>query len=142
MMQHNEEGTLIDLINYRLRVSKEDLQAAKLLFNTGNYRAANNRAYYAIFHSIIAVHALDGNTYKRHKDALGNFNKNYIKTEIFPKEYSSKIANAEYIRKSSDYDYQYIASKSVTSDLISTAEELTELIEDYCSDRINNATLD
>lgn len=38
-----------DYAKYRLDKSKEDLEAAKLLFENGNYRIANNRAYYSIF---------------------------------------------------------------------------------------------
>ena len=34
-----------------------------------------NRAYYAIFH---AIHALDGNGYKLHKDIIANFDKQYV----------------------------------------------------------------
>ena len=68
------------------------------------YRGANNRAYYAIYHAISAVHALDEKSYKRHKDTLANFNKNYVKTEIFPKTFGRKIAVAEEIRHASDYD--------------------------------------
>ena len=75
------------------------------------YRGANNRAYYAIFHAINAIHALDGNGYKRHKDAIANFNKQYVKTEIFPREIGRKISKAEEIRHASDYDDFYIASK-------------------------------
>lgn len=141
MMQLNKEGTINDLVNYRFTRSNEDLETAKLLFNNNEYRAANNRAYYAIFHAISAIHVLDGNCYKRHKDAIGNFNKNYIKTEIFPKEYGRKISEAEFIREASDYDCHYIASKSITADLISTADELTALIKDYCNNKITNATL-
>ena len=40
-----------------------------------------NRAYYAIFHAINAIHALDGNGYKRHKDTIVNFNKRYVENE-------------------------------------------------------------
>ena len=62
---------------------------------SGELRAANNRAYYAIYHAICAIQALDKVAYKRHKEVIANFNKNYVKTEIFPRkpEYSklSKI---------------------------------------------------
>lgn len=65
-----------------------------------------------------------------------------LKQEYFLKTTTKKIINAEYIRKSSDYDYLYIVSKPITADLISTAEELTSLIKEYCDNRINNATHD
>ena len=82
MTQHNEKGTRRDLVLYRLEVAKSDIKSAKILLDAGECRGANNRAYYGIYHAISAIHALDGNAYKRHKDALANFNKNYIKTEI------------------------------------------------------------
>ena len=78
MTQHNEKGTRRDLVLYRLEVAKSDIKSAKILLDAVEYRGANNRAYYGIYHAISAIHALDGNAYKRHKDALANFNKNYI----------------------------------------------------------------
>ena len=87
MEQYNEKiGTRKDLVSYRIETAKSDLKSAKILLNAGEYKGANNRAYYAIFHAINAVHALDGRAFKRHKDAIANFNKDYVKTEIFPRE--------------------------------------------------------
>ena len=48
-----------DYAKYRLDKSKEDLDAAQLLFSQGSYRIANNRAYYSIFHALRAVLVLD-----------------------------------------------------------------------------------
>ena len=72
-MKQYEEGNKFDLMKYRLETAKSDLKSAKILIEAEEYRAANNRAYYAIFHAISALHALDGKAYKRHKDALGRF---------------------------------------------------------------------
>ena len=91
MTQHNEKGTRRDLVLYRLEVAKSDIKSAKILLDAGECRGANNRAYYGIYHAISAIHALDGNAYKRHKDALANFNKNYIKTEIFQEFWEGKL---------------------------------------------------
>lgn len=82
--------------------------------DAGEYKGANNRAYYAIFHAINAVHALKGNAFKRHKDAIANFNKDYVKTEIFSRDIGRKISEAEEIRHASDYDDFYIASREET----------------------------
>lgn len=91
-MQHNEKGSQRDLVLYRIETAKSDVKSAKILLEAGEYRGANNRAYYGIYYTISAIHALDGNAYKRHKDALANFNKNYIKTEIFPRTLGRRIA--------------------------------------------------
>lgn len=94
MERNNEKGTKEDLCRYRLEISKADLRSAMLLLEAGELRGANNRAYYSIYHAISSVHALDGNAYKRHKDALANFNKAYVKTEIFSRELGRKISEA------------------------------------------------
>lgn len=136
MEQHDNEGTKNDLARYRLETAKSDLRSAKLLLEAEEYRGANNRAYYAIYHAISAVHALAGKAYKRHKDALSNFNKDYIHSEVFPRTYGRRIADAEEIRHASDYDDFYVATKSEVEKQIETAIELTELVEKYCEENI------
>ncbi len=133
MEQHNETiGTRMDLMLYRLQTAKADLKSAKILLDAEEYKGANNRAYYAVFHSINAIHALEGKAYKRHKDALGTFNKDYVKTGIFPREIGRKIGEAEEIRHASDYDDFYIASREESERQIAVAEEFIELVEAYC----------
>ena len=58
-MESHEKGTIGDLARYRLEIAKKDLQAAIILMKEQEYRGANNRAYYAIYHAISAVHALE-----------------------------------------------------------------------------------
>ena len=135
-MQLPEKGSIGDLVQYRIETAKSDLKSADILLKEGEYRGANNRAYYAIYHAISAVHALDGKSYKRHKDTLANFNKDYIKTEIFPRDFGRKIAQAEEIRHASDYDDFYIATKEKAEEQIMTAKELIEQIEAYCLNRL------
>lgn len=133
MKQHDEEvGTKVDLALHRIQNAKDDLKAAKILLEAGEYRGANNRSYYAIFHAVNAVHALTGKAYKRHKDALANFNKEYIRTEIFPREIGRKISEAEEIRHASDYDDFYIASREESVRQVEVADEFIKLVEKYC----------
>lgn len=135
-MQLDEKGTQKDLIFYRIETAQSDIKAAEILLNAKEFRGANNRAYYGIYHAISAIHALDGNAYKRHKDALANFNKNYIKTEIFPRKLGRKIVEAEEIRHASDYDDFYIASKEESERQISVADEFIILAEKYCMEQL------
>lgn len=71
-MEQPDKGTVRDLVYYRIETAKNDIRVADILLSEKEYRTANNRAYYAIFHAITAVHVLDGRTYKRHKDTLAN----------------------------------------------------------------------
>ena len=135
-MLPDEKGTWQDLILYRLETAKSDVKAAEILIRENEYRGTNNRAYYGIYHAISAIHALDRVAYKRHKDALANFNKKYIKTEIFPRKLGKRIVEAEEIRHASDYDDFYIATKEEALEQIETAKELIDLVEKYVSENL------
>lgn len=47
-------GTEKDLVLYRLQTARSNLKSAKILLAAEEYKGANNRAYYAIFHAINA----------------------------------------------------------------------------------------
>ena len=90
-MNQFEEGTRHDLIEHRFFIAEEDLEAAYLLLDAKQYRGANNRAYYSIYHTIDAVLSIEGIAFRRHKETLAYFNKHYIATEIFPREMEEKL---------------------------------------------------
>ena len=120
-----------DLAKHRLEQAFDDLKASEILYQSNLYKSANNRAYYSIFHSIKAVLALEPIDFKRHKDVVGYFNKNYVYPEIFPRKMGSKIADASSVREDSDYDDEYIVKPEDTSKQIETAKELFKLVEEY-----------
>ena len=64
---------------------------------------------------------------------MANFNKDYVKTSVFPREMGRKIGQAEEIRHASDYDDFYIASKERQ---ISVADEFIILAEKYCMEQL------
>ena len=120
---------------HRLEQAKEDLEAAKLLYEKEYYKSANNRAYYAIFHSMRAVLALEGVDFKKHKDVQAYFNKNYVNMEVFPRIMGRKIAKASTTREDSDYDDEFVANAGKTLNQIQTAEELIYLVEKYVEEK-------
>lgn len=124
-----KDGSMIELARYRLQVAKEDLETAIDNEKAGHLRAANNRAYYAIYHAITAVLSLESVAFKKHKDTLAYFNKTYVKEEIFPRALGHKIAVAEDVRHNSDYDDFYIVSKEETELQIQAAIELIKEVE-------------
>ncbi len=137
-MLHDENtGTKKDMALHRLQVAREDLETAQLLFRENKHRAANNRAYYAIYHAIDTVLSMYGVAFKRHKDTLGHFNKNYVAAGLFPRDLGRRIVKAEEIRHNSDYDPFYVASKDVTKQQIETAENLIGLVSKYYEDHKN-----
>ena len=127
--------TRIDLSRYRLQKAKEMLASAKRDMEAEDYASANNRAYYAIFHAMRAVLALDGEDYKKHSAVIARFTLNYLKPEILPREYSKLISNASLIRNRSDYEDFYICSVADTNALFSGAEAFCADVEKYLAGR-------
>ena len=68
---------------------------------------------------------------------MANFNKDYVKTSVFPREMGRKIGQAEEIRHASDYDDFYIASKEEAERQITVAEEFINLVEKYCEKQLD-----
>lgn len=130
-----EKKNNIDLALYRLQRAREEYETSELLYRENKFLAANNRAYYSIFYAIRAVLAMERVDFKKHKDVLAYFNKNYISTEIFPKNMGRKIVQASRIREDSDYDDEFIVDKEKTFEQIITAEELIELIGTYINNK-------
>lgn len=120
-----------ELSSHRLEQAKENIEEAELLYNGKKYKGANNRAYYSIFHSIKAVLALEPIDFKRHKDVIGYFNKNYINKEIFPKYLGRKISDASSLREDSDYEDEFSVSQEDTEEQLELAKELVKLVEEY-----------
>lgn len=127
-------GNWWDLVQHRLQIAEEDLETAKLLMDCDKYRGANNRAYYSIYHTIDAILSVHGVAFKRHKDTLAYFNKNFVAKEIFPRTIGRQIVQSEEIRHASDYDPFYIASKKGTQKQIETAEIILKYAKKYIDD--------
>lgn len=130
----DDTGGARELAFHRLKTAKEDLEAAQLNFANGQYRASNNRAYYAIFRAVSACLALEFKAYKQHAQVLGNFNKDFVHTGIFPKEISRRISRAQEVRHASDYDDFYVVSVEDAEEQMKTAEDVVVMVEKYLKD--------
>lgn len=135
------EVTRVDLSKYRLTRAKETLETAKRDLTELDYLSANNRAYYAIFHAMRAILALDGEDYKKHSAVIARFVQLYLKTSIFPRELSKIISNASLIRNRSDYEDFYICSKQDTEKLVRDAEIFVKTIGEYLEDQFTKTTV-
>ena len=121
----------IDLSKYRIQEAKDSLRVAERCLSDGFYKDSINRSYYAAFYCIKAVLALGTVDFKRHKDVLAYFNKEYVAANIFPRELGRKLSTLKQLREKSDYDDFYIASKTQAEEQYETAEFVFEQINSY-----------
>ena len=121
-----------DLCLYRVSQAEDTIRSAQLCMENHLFKDAINRSYYAAFYAVKAVLALADTDFKRHKDVVAYFNKEYVAAGIFPREIGRLLARLQKKRETSDYDDFYIASKEETERQIAVAGEFIELVEKYC----------
>lgn len=100
-----EKEELKNQIEKIIRKSQRALKTARDNFNNNDYEAASSKAYYAVFHIVQAALLLKKLSYSKHSGVIGGFSKEFIKTGIFPKNFSKKIRNLLQDREISDYSY-------------------------------------
>lgn len=125
-----------DLCHYRLQKAKKCLESAKVLMKLEDYCSVVNRSYYAIFHCIRSILALEGVDFSKHAGVMAHFQKNYVKSGIFGKEYSKILTEAFEIRSEADYDDYYILSKKEVEEQIQNAQFFLNGIEEYVNNTI------
>ena len=121
------------LCKYRLEKACECIKSAEALESIEDYSTAANRAYYAMFHAMRAVMALDGEDRKKHSGVVAYFQEHYIKSEIFDKEFSYAIKNAFLVRQESDYEDFYVVSKSEAIEQLENAKLFIAAVDKYVS---------
>ena len=125
------ESSLINLSRYRYETAAEELDAAIILKEHGKYKASINRSYYAIFHGLRAVTALDGFDSGKHSGIIAYFNRNYVKEGIFEKEASKLVDTAFRLREKADYQDFFVVSREQAEKQIQKAERLLEILKPY-----------
>lgn len=120
-----------ELSDYRLQEAEDSLKVAQNCLQDGFYKDSINRSYYAAFYAIKSVLALGTVDFKRHKDVIAYFNKEYVAVEKFPKELGRRLGALKQIREKSDYDDFFIASKSKAEEQIETADMILQEVKKY-----------
>lgn len=121
----------IELSKYRYSLAKQTYNNAKMCFDNGFYRDCINRSYYAVFYAIRAVSALDSIDFKRHKDVVAYFNKEFVAQGKFPGEMGRRLARLKMKREESDYSDFFIASADEAQTQIQSVEYMLPLIKEY-----------
>ena len=125
------EGSVIDLSGYRMAKALEDLDTAKENLENGKFRASVNRSYYAVFHALRAVTALDHFDSGKHSGIIAFFNQHYVKTGVFQKEISKMIDSCYRLREKADYDDFFLAAREDAVLQLEKARLILQAIQRY-----------
>lgn len=78
------DGSVVDLSKYRLERAKDDLETAESNLKDHRYSASVNRAYYAIFHALRAITALDQFDSGKHFMYVFSLSGKDVRGDLFP----------------------------------------------------------
>lgn len=124
-----------ELSKYRMEQARQCITSAKALVEISDYKGAANRSYYAVFHAMRSVLALEGRDFSKHSGVSAYFRKEYIKTGIFVVELSDIISMAFEIRSNSDYDDFYVISIEEVNEQIENAVRFCDEVESYLTEK-------
>ena len=125
------EGSVMDLSRYRLAKSKEDLETAEENLARGKLRASINRSYYAVFHALRAVTALNCFDSGKHSGIIAFFNQHYVKTGIFDKGFSKMIDSCYRLREKADYDDFFLVAREDAEQQLEKSTQIVSTVEKY-----------
>ncbi len=116
-----------------LTLADEKLRAASLLVAGGAWGDASSRAYYAAFHAVSAALLSRGETYSRHGQVLGAFNRAFVHTELFPKEFTALLTRLFENRQSGDYDVLPGVTEAEARQDVADAQRIIEAVRRFLS---------
>ena len=131
------DRSAVDLSRHRLERAKEDLKSSKLLYENNLLVQSISRSYYAIFHTVRALLALENLDSRKHSGVISFFNRNFIKTGKIEKEYSAILMEAQDCRLDSDYDDFFVVSREEALTQLEDAARFLEKIETYIRENYN-----
>lgn len=119
------------LVKVRLENSREDLETAKELLNLKRYRAAVNRAYYAIFGITNATLLTKKIERSKHSGIEAAFIQHFVKEGIFETEYGKIFDYIRRKREESDYSARIKIDGETAEKVVKDTEKFITRLTQY-----------
>ena len=118
------------------RAAMDKLESARLLKDSGKYNDSLSRAYYGAFHAVSLLFMIEGQSFSRHSQLIGNFNKQFISTHVFPKELGKALGTLYDERQGADYDFYHHSDESEAQEGIDKAEDIIMAVKKYVEHKL------
>ncbi len=117
------------LSEYRLKKAESLLIQAELLLRNQQYDGSINRSYYAIFNAVRAILALLRTDSRSHSGVISFFDRYFVKTWMFDKQFSKIVHAAFDTRQDNDYEDFYVPSEVEAQEQYDNATQLIREIK-------------
>ena len=131
---------IIEISRLQLNRAKDIMKEIPVLISNGAYETAINRSYYAAFHAMKALEALNGYESKKHSGVLSYFRQTYIKTGILDEKLSDIIGVLQESREDSDYNIMIRFAAEDAEEQYQNAKQFVETIDRFLESQYQEKT--
>jgi len=114
-----------------LRRSKDELEAAQILFSSSFGDGAIHSAYFAMFHAATAMGLAEGITFPPCSGWLAAFGEVFATTGKIDREFHDDLLEAYRLRQIADYDWREQISDEVAESTLNKATEFVAMAEKF-----------
>ena len=118
----------------RLKQAEESLDEAKYLYDgRKSPRSVINRAYYAMFYSILALLIFEQYASSKHSGVLSFFNSQFVKTGLIEKNLGRAVNKAFDLRQRGDYREEIDLRREMVEPFLDQARKFIDAIKNHLS---------
>ncbi len=120
-----------ELLRYRMDQAYETLREAEILLAESALRGTINRAYYALFYALLALLATKQLGTSKHSGALSLFDREFVKTDLFPRDLSRSLRLAFNLRQTQAYKEMVDVDQATAETTLSDAKIFVDMLKTY-----------
>lgn len=125
-----------DLALYRIKEAEESLDEAEYLSKgEKSPRSVINRAYYAMFYSVLALLIFEPYSSSKHSGVLSYFNRQFIKGGLLSEELGRAINKAFDLRQRADYREEVLLTREQVEPFLTFAREFIDSVVAYLREK-------
>ena len=125
------DAELSKQIKIMMAKAKDSLEVARQLHEQKHYNDAASKAYYAVFHSLQAILLTKELSFSKHSAVMSAFNKEFIYSGDFAKDFYTKIIRLFKDRQIGDYEYTKEIDRESSETDVADTEMIINAIEEY-----------
>jgi len=138
----NQHQATPQVLRAMLKKAQQKLAAARKDMEFGFFGEASSRAYYAAFHAVSAVLAHHGLAFSSHAQTLAAFNREFVKTKVFPADTFRKLQRLFEDRQIADYDWTRDVDKQTAQKDLDDAQWLVDASCEYLEKTVGHSLRD
>ncbi len=117
-----------------MALAEQALNTAKIDLDVDDYRAAVNRAYYAIFYAASAMLLTKDLERRKHSGVISLFREHFVKAGLIEAEYSSAYGEALVTREDADYAVEIPVDLDMAETALDQARRFVRRMRGYLAE--------